>query len=108
VKESPTQKAILQYLAAQHIFAMRMNTGAVKLETRFFRFGVPGCADILAIKQAGCEEYPYSHQKVYWIECKATKGVQSPLQKSFQLQVETEGHTYILARSIDDVQAAGL
>jgi hypothetical protein len=51
-KESEIQKAILQYLAARRILAWRMNTGAVKTETRFFRFGSPGMADILAAPQS--------------------------------------------------------
>jgi len=41
-----------------------------------------------------------------WIECKAAKGKQSELQKSFQEQVEREGHRYIVARSIEDVEQA--
>jgi hypothetical protein len=41
-----------------------------------------------------------------WIECKDSKGKQSDLQKSFQAQVEAEGHKYIVARSIEDVEAA--
>lgn len=106
MKESAIQRSILDYLAARRILAFRMQTGAVKLDTRFVRFGVPGMADILAIRQACCEDFPYSHQLVYWIECKAPKGKQSPLQISFQLQVETEGHRYVIARSIQDVEDA--
>jgi hypothetical protein len=40
-----------------------------------------------------------------WIEVKAADGKQSELQKSFQQQVEEHGHTYILARSLEDVTA---
>jgi hypothetical protein len=41
-----------------------------------------------------------------WIEVKSATGKQSELQKSFQAQVEAEGHRYIVARSIEDVEAA--
>jgi hypothetical protein len=37
---------------------------------------------------------------------KTDKGKQSPFQKSFQEQVEDEGHMYIVARSIEDVEEA--
>jgi len=39
-----------------------------------------------------------------WIECKTPKGKQSEAQKSFQIQVEEQNHTYIVARSIEDVE----
>lgn len=97
MKERDTQKAILDYLAATGVLAFRMNTGAVKLDERFMRFGVPGMADILAF----CDR---CHRIVpLWIECKSATGRQSELQRSFQSQVERHGHGYILARSLDDV-----
>jgi hypothetical protein len=105
--ESQVLRSILDYLAARHILAFRMNTGAIKLEKRFVRFGAPGMADILA--------FPVWHDcgkarmgSVLWIEVKAEKGTQSAFQLSFQTQVEAAGHVYILARSIEDVEAAGL
>jgi hypothetical protein len=90
--------------------AFRMNTGAVKTEGRFFRFGVPGMADVLAF---AWKAHPFNINGVsgecrvitpVWIECKAPKGVQSALQKSFQQQVEREGHRYIVARTLEEVQ----
>jgi len=102
--ESVIQHSILDYLAAKHIFALRMQTGALKIDQRFVRFGTPGCADILAFP-AVC--FPKNVRRVWqvvWIECKAAKGRQSDLQKSFQRQVESIGHIYILARSIEDVE----
>lgn len=94
--EGALQKTILDWLAAKRIMAFRMNTGAVKTDKRFFRFGVPGMADILAFPDYG------DTSGVMWIEVKAgTK--QSELQKSFQQQVEAAGHRYILARDLDAV-----
>lgn len=100
--EGALQRAILDYLAAKHVLAFRMNTGAVKTESRFFRFGVPGMADILAFRIALAQ---CRHCVPIWIECKAAKGHQSELQKSFQQQVEADGHVYIVARCLEDVMA---
>ena len=112
MKESDIQKAILAWLAAKHILAFRMNTGAMAGEhngkKRFMRFGTPGMADILAfpvfLKVCTCDE---ERQQIFptWIEVKAEKGKQSEFQKSFQAQVEEAGHRYILAKSVEDVDA---
>jgi hypothetical protein len=100
--EGALLKAVLQYLSARHILAFRMNTLAMPTADgkRFIKAGVPGMADVLAFPQVN--GYP----GICWIEVKAEKGKQSPLQRSFQEQVEREGHRYILARSVDDVAAA--
>ena len=42
------QDLILDWLAAKHILAFRMNTGALKIDKRYVKFGVKGMADILA------------------------------------------------------------
>jgi hypothetical protein len=105
MKEAAIQRAILDYLAATGILAFRMNTGAVKIEKRFMRFGSPGMADILAFpwqkRKSGSDEYYID--PIVWIECKAHSGIQSALQKSFQKQVEEHGHIYVIARSVEDV-----
>lgn len=96
---------VMDYLAAKRIFAMRMNSGAL-LDSRGIpvQMHLPGTADVLAIRRGGV---PFLHE-VCWIECKAAKGKQSELQKSFQRQVEELGHTYILCYGIDDLENAGL
>jgi len=104
VRESQIQSAILEYLAARHVLAFRMQTGAIKLEKRFIRFGVPGMADILACPQMLCDDGDW-RPSFLWIEVKAGSR-QSVLQRSFQEQVEEQGHRYIVAKSIDDVEAA--
>lgn len=119
MKERDVQKAILDWLAASHILAFRMNVGAVTREykgkKRTIAFGVPGMADVLAFRKCRTDWFTGTDGKgdyrrdviiPTWIECKATDGQQSLLQKSFQSQVEAEGHRYILARSLDDVIAA--
>lgn len=115
LSESMIQGAILEYLAARHILAFRMNTGQAKIGERFVRFGVKGMADILAFKHrkagylaAPAIEGDYATDVIvpFWIEVKNAKGKQSPFQESFQHQVEDEGHRYIVARSIEDVEEA--
>lgn len=108
VPESAVLKAVLEYLTAKHILAFRTNTGAMKAEyngkARFIKFGTPGMADVLAFPPGIWRKV--SQPPILWIECKSSVGKQSDLQKSFQAQVEAEGHRYIVARSIEDVTAA--
>ena len=100
--ESALLRLVLDYLAAERIFAIRMNTGAVKTENHFFRFGVPGMADVLAFPK-----FTVGHIEgivPVWLELKAGRNGQSELQKSFQSQVEGEGHWYAVIRSLEDLQ----
>jgi len=91
-------KAIQDLLAAERIFYGRLNTSAPRRIKGVYvpaphGFGL-GTADILAFPP------PY----ILWIEAKATKNVQSELQKEFQRRVEKiPAHYYLLARSSDDV-----
>ena len=98
VLEKDVQRSILQLLALKSIFHIRMNTGAAVMQNangkrRFMRFGTPGCADI----------YAATHDSTLWIECKGSSGKESEDQVRFQKQVETLGHVYMLAYSVDDV-----
>ena len=103
------QDLILDWLAAKHILAYRMNTGAMKIDKRYVKFGVKGMADILAFPTYIVLQHPgvaKEYTVPLWIEVKSDKGKQSLEQKSFQDQVEEHGHNYIVARSIEDVEAA--
>lgn len=101
--ERDIQKAIVQYLRLKGILAFRMNSGAsiqyYKGRSRLIRYGVPGMADIVAFPQ---------WKPVHWIEVKRDKGKLSPDQQHFALIVGAEGHKYIVARSIEDLQREGL
>ena len=90
--EAGVQRAILDLLAAEHVLAFRMNSGVLKTERRFVRFGVPGMADVLAFPGP-----------VLWIECKSDRGRQTAEQASFQRMVESHGHAYLLARAPEDL-----
>ena len=100
------QDLILDWLAAKHILAFRMNTGAMKIDKRYVKFGVKGMADILAFPTYYECSTPWEYTIPLWIEVKSEKGKQSAEQKSFQDQVEEAGHHYVVARSIEDVEAA--
>lgn len=107
-KESDIQRTILDGLAAMHVWAIRMNSGAMygshKGKRWAVRFGRKGMADILAtmmVKTAGC----WIDSKVIWIEVKQPGKHQSADQVLFQKEVEAEGHRYILATSWESVLA---
>jgi hypothetical protein len=101
--ESYVLKAILDYLAAERIFALRMNVGALQYNSkgriRTVNFGLVGQADILAFPILDYGPHPL------WLECKSEKGKQSAEQKSFEEHVRKHMHTYAVVRSIDDVKA---
>ena len=107
MKEREIQRVILDWLAAEHVLAFRMNTGAMQSEyqgkRRFMRFGTPGMADVLAFPHDTIDPIrQYDVIRPTWLECKANKGKQSELQKSFQQHVESHGHRYAICRSLDD------
>ena len=114
--EAQISRSIMDYLAATRIFAMRMNSGTRIGEHKGKKWAIhmhaPGTADILAflpskiVGQRADGRFTYRLQSVIWIEVKDATGKQSEIQKSFQAQVEAEGHRYIIARSIEDVLEA--
>ena len=99
--------AILGYLQAERVTAFRINTGAVKLENRFVRFGVPGFSDILAIPtvRGQFKGFACSWTEPWFLEIKTEKGRQSVEQKSFERQVKDAGAQYFVVRSIEEMEA---
>jgi len=98
VLEKDVLKQVSQYLRLKRCLVYRMNTGAGIFQNqngprRFVKFGEKGMADVLA----------FTKRSVIWVECKGGSGKQSELQKKFQEDVEAYGHTYIVAKSIDDL-----
>lgn len=73
----------------------RQNTGAIVIDNRMVKFGVPGQADITGLL--------IPSGKRIEIEVKDAKGRQRETQKKFQAMIEKAGGIYILARSVDDV-----
>lgn len=99
MSEADTQRAILDYLTLKKHFCWRNNSGAMKTEHgAFVRFGTPGSPDIFCIWDG----------LIYGIEVKSPNGRLSEIQQSFLKEFEKAGGIPIVARSLDDVQAAGL
>lgn len=103
--ENGVKKAVLDLLAAEGIFAFRLNTGAMVIEGKSRRFFQAhslgrGAADILAFPKVHNGSV---HAHPLWIEVKRPGGVQSEYQRSFARQVADAGHSYMLAESSDDV-----
>lgn len=108
--EKETQAAILELLRLEGIYALRLNSGAVKVEGRFIRFhsGGAGVADIVAFcphEWNGTLEHDHEENRphVLWIEVKSATGKQSPEQKNFEENMSATGMHYLLARSLDDL-----
>ena len=100
--EGQLQRLVLDWLAAKHIFALRMNSGVLKgASGKPITFGLPGMADIMAFPQRNIGGKFFT---VPWfIELKSQHGKQSELQRSFESHVKSEGIEYTLARSLDDL-----
>ena len=105
--EGAVLDAVLDYLAAIRVTAWRMNTGAVKLDQRFVRFGVAGFSDILAIPTVRglFKGIPCSWTAPWFIEVKRATGRQSAEQKSFERQVKDAGAEYFIVRSVEEMEA---
>lgn len=120
VAEAGVLRACLDLLAAEKVWYLRMNTGAMKVGNRFTRFGRQGTADILCvpwIKQTcdhmreieqttGLRHQGHYHTLTHplWIECKSGNGKQSTWQAEFQTEVEENGHHYLLVRDVDTLR----
>src|SRR5215471_656856 len=95
--ESGVLRACLDLLAAEKIWHMRMNVGAVKNGHRFVRFGRPGTADILAAPSTPVScccglDCIGPLPEFLWVETKSDSGEQSQSQQEFQRDVERFGH----------------
>ena len=77
-----------------NITLWRNNTGAVKIDGQFIRFGLPGQADASGIIKPGGVRLE--------IEFKKPKGRQSEAQKHFQAMIENHGGVYLLCNG--DIQ----
>lgn len=96
--EGQVVNACIRYLWLKGCFVWRQNTGAYKPEgsNRFIRYGTPGCPDIVGLTPSG---------RFLGVECKVGLAKQTPHQVTFQNHIERHNGIYILARSIDDLEA---
>ena len=96
MRERDVIHQILDYLAVKHVFAFQLSTGTFYDSGRRFRSHSlgPGAADICCL---------FLDRPPVWIETKSPRGRQRDSQRIFQKWVESVGHIYVLARSIDDL-----
>ena len=96
MKESDTQKAIIEYLKIKRIFHYRQNSGAFMTKSGGFMraSSVNGLPDIVAIKDG-----------IYiGLEVKTPKGKQQESQKHIQNEITKAGGLYFVVKSLDDVR----
>ncbi len=98
----------LEWLAKHRIFAWRNNTGCLKINGRWIRYGHVGSSDIISVVPVviTAEMVGQTLGVFTAIECKTATGRQRKEQKLFQCMVERAGGVYVLARSEQDL--AGL
>ena len=104
VSESAILKSCLHYLNLRGIEAFRMNTGMAMLPGRGgklqpVRFGKKGLPDICGYLDGG---------RALFVEVKSATGKLRPEQVVFLERAERCGCKVVVARSVDDLIAAGL
>ena len=102
--EAQVQDAILRYLAVERrvVWSARMNSGKGKLlrpdgSQTWIRFGFAGCPDIMGQLTDG---------RYLAIECKRAGGRVRPEQRAHISLATAHGAVAMIARSVDEVQAA--
>lgn len=101
--EGDVKTAVLDLLAAERVFVLRVNSGDLLLTApngskRLVKLAPKGTADILAIVPD-----PRGAFMPLWVETKSSKGGMTLDQEWFRDDVIERGHSWILARSSDDV-----
>jgi hypothetical protein len=91
-------KACLQWLALHKIKAWKMNTGAfIGKSGHLVRAGFPGCPDILGVvRPTG---------RFLGVECKTGRAELNDDQTLVEIDVIHCGGIFIVARSVDDLEA---
>lgn len=97
-KETALVKSCLQYLQAKGIVAWRNNTGGVKVDKRFVRFGQPGSADILGILPPD--------GRLVAVECKCGRNEPTELQRDWLQRVAGAGGLALVVYSLDELMEA--
>jgi Holliday junction resolvase len=95
VTESNIQREIIATLRQLGIFAMRINSGTVKVRGAWMQLAPEGTADILAMPRG---------KMPVWIEVKAAKGRQRAAQEEFERTAKDLGHGYFVVRGLDDLE----
>lgn len=90
----------LELLAMYGFYAWQNNTGAVKVDNRYVRFGHPGSSDILSL-------FPRNGE-LFAVEVKVGDDPQRKEQKLFQRMVEKNNGKYLLVRDNPQILEAYL
>ena len=96
--EAQIEQAVCQWLHYNNFFVVKFKDQTAHRDGKYHKplpFQTNGVSDLMAIRDGN----------VYWIEVKSKTGTQSKAQKEFQLNIELNGGTYWLVRSIDEVKA---
>ena len=97
MKNNETQlvNACLELLRLRGIFAWRNNTGAVKTDKRFIRYGKPGSSDIIGVLPA--------KGRMIVVECKMPGNKPTGLQAAFLSTVSQCGGLAVCVRSVEEL-----
>jgi hypothetical protein len=96
--ERAVQRAILMWLRLHGCLVAVTDAGAAYRAGSFGADTVPaGWPDITGLMPDG---------RFIGVECKAPDGRQSPVQKQMESEIHKRNGTYVLARSIEDVEEA--
>ncbi len=101
MSEADLKLAVAEYLEILtnqgKLYADRLNSGEVIIlqgqSRRRVKLCREGTADFLVLCQG----------KVIYLECKSSKGRQSPAQRAFELLVKAQGASYYIVRSVDEL-----
>jgi len=106
MSESKVVHACLEWLAKRRIYGWRNNTGCLRVNGRWIRYGQVGSSDILSVVPViiTAEMIGQTLGIFTAIECKTRTGKQRKEQKLFQRMIERAGGIYILARSEADLE----
>jgi len=105
MKESLVVHACIQWLCLHKVKWWRQNTGAIKTESgAWVRFGDKGSPDLMCRVPVTIGDRKLA--TLVGIECKSDKGKLSDDQAAWRAAHEADGGVYLVARSIDDLEAA--
>jgi len=111
--EADLKSAVTDYLQYQmnlgKLWFTRLNSGEafVKKGSKFHKIQLcpEGTSDLLVIKGRFMEDgRRFGRPRVHFIELKSARGKQSPAQGAFQKLVETQGASYFVIRSVEELE----
>jgi len=104
--ESVIQKNVIKYFCLKRCFVMRINSGSMISEKRYFRaYFIESLNGI----SKGCSDLLISKNGIFvFVEMKTDKGKQSESQKIFEAHCKSRNVNYEICRSIDDAEKINL